>query len=304
MRSLLSSLLQGLLVLLVLLTLTFVTVRKMPGSPLTSERAVPAASRAAFEEAFAISKPMPVQYAYYWRGLVKGDLGPSTKRPGLRVTEILAQAFPVSLTIGTVAMLISLALGIPAGVIAAARRNSLVDSSLMSLALLGICLPSFVIAPLIGIGFGIHGPLAVAGWGGRWDWILPALALGLINSAAIARLTRSGMLEVLGQDYIRTARAKGVPASRILIRHALRGGLIPVAAFIGPSFAAVISGSFVIESVFQIPGLGWYFVNAPGDRDYPLIQGIVLYYGLLIFVFNLISDLLVLWLDPRARVRA
>ena len=190
----------------------------------------------------------------------------------------------------------------PAGVVAAVRKNTGVDFACLAFAMVGICLPSFVIGPLLAVtaGLGLHS-LNVAGWASPTDWILPAVTLGLINAAYLARLSRGGMLDVLSQDYIRTARAKGAPPTRIVIRHALRGGLIPAVAFIGPAFAGMISGSFVIETIFQVPGMGQHFVNAATDREFFLIQGLVLFYGFLIVGANLLADLAQIALNPRLR---
>jgi oligopeptide transport system permease protein len=303
LKLLLSRFLQGLLTLLVLITLTFFLVRAMPGSPYTEEKALPEHIVAEKKKAMGLDKPLPVQYAIYISNLVfKQDLGPMIKKEGVQVSEIIAESFPVSLALGLASMGIALLVGIPAGVIAAVRKNTPVDFSCLALAMLGICLPSFVIGPLLAVGAGLYfQSLNVAGWSSPTDWILPAVTLGMINAAYLARLSRGGMLDVLNQDYIRTAKAKGVPGPRIIIRHALKGGLIPAVAFIGPAFAAMISGSFVIETIFQIPGMGQHFVNAATDREFFLIQGLVLFYGFLIVAANLLADLAQIALNPRMR---
>ncbi|QQL44750.1 ABC transporter permease [Sulfuriroseicoccus oceanibius] len=301
-RIILSRLTQGVLVLFVLLTLTFFLVRQLPGSPFQSERQLAPHIEAKLNETYGLDKPVHIQYVNYLKSVAKGDLMPSMKRETREVSEIIGQAFPVSATLGVCAMAIAVGIGIPAGVIAAVRRNSFADYAAMVGALVGICVPTFVIGPLLATYFGINlGWFRVAGWGQPGDLVLPALTLALPTAAYIARLTRSGMLEVMSQDFIRTARAKGLPESTIIVRHALRGGLVPVVAFLGPAFAAIISGSFVIESIFQIPGMGQHFVQAPGDRDYTLLQGIVLLFGVLIVAANILSDLATLWLNPRAR---
>ncbi len=298
-----SRLLQSLLTLLVLLTLTFFLVRAMPGSPYTDVKAVPAHMLERMKAYTGMDKPLPVQYLRYMTNLVVNrDLGDMIRKPGTKVAEVIADSFPVSLALGLASIGIALTVGIPAGVIAAVRKNSPTDFACLSFAMLGICLPSFVIGPLLAVGAGLRfQSLNVAGWNSPTDWILPAVTLGLINAAYLARLARGGMLEVLSQDYIRTARAKGVPGSRIIIRHALRGGLIPAVAFIGPAFAGMISGSFVIETIFQIPGMGQHFVNAATDREFFLIQGLVLFYGFLIVAANLLADLAQVALNPRLR---
>ena len=244
-----------------------------------------------------------VQYLNYLKGIVlHGDFGPSLVKEGVPVSSIIAQAFPVSLTLGILGMAIAIGIGIPAGMLAAYRRNQWVDRGLMFTAMAGICLPAFVIAPLLGITLGMHIPgLSVAGWDSFACAFLPALTLGLINAAYLARLTRGGMLEVLSQDFVRTARAKGVGPARLLIVHALRGGLLPAVSYIGPAFAGLITGSFVVESCFQVPGMGLHFVNATTDRDYFLIQGLVLCYGALIVAANFAVDIVLILLNPRLR---
>lgn len=298
-----SRFLQGLLTLFVLVTLTFFLVRAMPGSPYTEAKAMPEHVIAAKKASLGLDKPWPVQYALYLTNLVfKQDAGVLIRKPGVKVSEVISDSFPVSLALGLASMGIALLVGIPAGVIAAVKKNTPTDFACLSLAMLGICLPSFVIGPLLAVFAGLKlQALNVAGWSSPADWILPAVTLGLINAAYLARLSRGGMLDVLNQDYIRTAKAKGVPGSRIVIRHALRGGLIPAIAFVGPAFAAMISGSFVIETIFQIPGMGQHFVNAATDREFFLIQGLVLFYGFLIVAANLLADLAQIALNPRMR---
>ena len=294
---------QGIVTLFVLVTLTFFLVRAMPGSPYAEEKAIPAHVLARMKEYTGLDKPVMVQYGIYLKNLiVHQDLGDLIKKDGIKVSEIIAESFPGSLALGVFSIGIALMVGIPAGVIAAVRKNTPVDFLCLAFAMVGICLPSFVIGPLLAVtaGLGLKS-LNVAGWASPGDWILPAVTLGLINAAYLARLARGGMLDVLSQDYIRTARAKGAPASRIVIRHALRGGLIPAVAFIGPAFAGMISGSFVIETIFQVPGMGQHFVNAATDREFFLIQGLVLFYGFLIVGANLLADLAQIALNPRLR---
>ena len=294
---------QGFITLLVLVTLTFFLVRAMPGSPYVEEKAIPENALKRMKQYTGLDQPLPVQYFRYLKNLVVNhDLGDLIKKDGVKVSEIIAESFPVSLGLGLLSIGIALIIGIPAGVIAAVRKNTVVDFSCLGFAMIGICLPSFVIGPLLAVtaGLGLKS-LNVAGWSSPSDWILPAVTLGLINAAYLARLARGGMLEVLSQDYIRTARAKGAAPGRIVIRHALRGGLIPAVAFIGPAFAGMISGSFVIETIFQIPGMGQHFVNAATDREFFLIQGLVLFYGFLIVGANLLADLAQIALNPRLR---
>jgi len=303
LRLLASRLIQGVFTLLLLFTLTFVLVRLMPGNPYVTEKAIPAHILEMRKKENGLGEPPIVQYGIYLRNVVVDqNLGILFKKDGVRVTEVIKSSFPVSLTLGLLSMGIALIVGIPAGVVAAVRKNTLVDYSLMSGAMIGICLPSFVIGPLLAVTFGLHlGWLNVAGWNTWSDWILPALTLGLINAAYLARLSRGGMLEILTQDFIRTARAKGVPGHRVITRHTLRGGLLPAITFLGPAFAGMISGSFVIETIFQIPGMGQHFVNAITDREYDLIQGLVLFYGILILAANMAVDLLQIAINPRLR---
>ena len=306
LRILLSRLLQGLLTLLVLVTLTFFLVRLMPGSPYTDEKALPAHILEQLKAYVGLDKPLPVQFATYLKNLVlERDLGVLLKKEGVTVAEIIGQSFPVSALLGLLSIGIALVVGIPAGIVAAVKKNGPLDFACLAAAMTGICLPSFVIGPLLAVfaGLGLKS-LNVAGWNSPADWILPAFTLGMVNAAYLARLTRGGMLDVLNQDYIRTAKAKGVPGWRIVTRHALRGGLIPAVAYVGPAFAGMISGSFVIETIFQVPGMGQHFVNATTDREYFLIQGLVLFYGFLIVGANLLSDLAQIALNPRLRAAA
>jgi oligopeptide transport system permease protein len=298
-----SRFLQGILTLLILVTLTFFLVRAMPGSPYTQEKAVPAHILERMKAYTGMDKPLPVQYLKYLENLIiHRDLGDMIKKDGVKVSEIIRDSFPVSLVLGLASMAIALMVGIPAGVIAAVKKNSPTDFACLSFAMVGICLPSFVIGPLLAVFAGLQlQSINVAGWSSATDWILPAVTLGMINAAYLARLSRGGMLDVLSQDYIRTAKAKGVPGHRIVIRHALRGGLIPAVAFIGPAFAGMISGSFVIETIFHVPGMGQHFVNAATDREFFLIQGLVLFYGFLIVAANLLADLAQIALNPRLR---
>lgn len=294
---------QGLLTLFVLVTLTFFLVRAMPGSPYIEDKAIPEHALERMKAYTGMDKPVPVQYARYLKNLVvHQDLGDLIRKPGVAVSEVIGDSFPVSMALGFASMGIALLVGIPAGVIAAVKKNSPTDFACLAFAMIGICLPSFVIGPLLAVFAGLQfQSLNVAGWTSPTDWILPAITLGLINAAYLARLSRGGMLDVLSQDYIRTAKAKGVPGRQIIMRHALKGGLIPAVAFIGPAFAAMISGSFVIETIFQIPGMGQHFVHAATDREFFLIQGLVLFYGFLIVAANLLADLAQIAINPRLR---
>ena len=301
-KLLLSRLLQAIPTLWVIATLTFFMTRFAPGGPFDSEKAIAEEIRVKLESHFGLDRPLFEQYLIYLQNLLHGDLGPSFKYPEWDVSELIATAFPVSLTLGVMALLIALCLGIPVGMVAALRRNSWLDYLPMSLSMAGICLPTFVLGPLLifalSTNLGVFPPL---GWYGPGDWILPSLTLGLFYGAYIARLTRAGMLETLQLDYIRTARAKGASSWRILTKHAAKGGLLPVVTFLGPAFAGLITGSFVIESIFFIPGLGKFFVTAAFNRDYTMVLGTVLFYATLIIFLNLMVDVLQAWLDPKAR---
>ncbi len=303
LKLLLKRLGQGVLVIVVLQTITFFLVRLLPGNPFLGERKLPEHIMAQLNSLYGLDQSPLAQYFNYWKGILcHGDFGPSLVREGVQVTDIIAQAFPVSLWLGVLGMGIAIVLGIPAGMLAAYWRNRWPDALFMLLAMVGICIPSFVIAPIFGLSLGMHVPgLSVAGWDDPLCAVLPALTLGLVNAAYIARLTRGGMVEVLSADFIRTARAKGVRAGRLLFVHALRSGLLPAVSYLGPAFAALITGSFVVETCFQVPGMGLHFVNATTDRDYFLIQGLVFCYGVLIVIANLAVDLVLVALNPRLR---
>lgn len=302
MKIILSRLGQGVIILLCLITITFFLVRLMPGDPLTDEKALPAHILEQNRAYYHLDKPRSVQYFYYLSNLARGDLGGSMSKDGRPVIDIISYAFPVSLTLGVAAMIIALGIGIPAGVISALKKNSMIDYGTMAGAMLGISIPSFVIGPILAMTIASHSnTLKVAGWGAPFDWILPSITLGLATAAYIARITRGGMLEIINQDYIRTAHAKGLAPSRVVIKHALRGGIIPAVAYVGPAFAMLVSGSFIVESIFQVPGLGQHFINATTARDYPILQGVVIFFGCLIVLANLAADMVLIALNPRLR---
>lgn len=305
LKDILNRLLQGLVVLFILGTVTFFLVHALPYGPFQDEKAIPANVKQRLEAIHGYDKPITTQYVLRLKNIVTGNLGTSLKvMEGREVRDILIQAFPVSLLLGLVAMVVSISIGIPAGIISAMRRNSAVDYLVMGGALLGICLPNFVIGPMLAEFFGVQlGWLPVAGWSSTniAFMLLPAVTLGLASAAYLSRLTRAGMLETLNQDFIRTARAKGQKEHVIIVRHALRGGLIPSVAYLGPAFAATISGSVVVETIFQIPGIGRLFIKAIETGDETLIMGPVLLYGTLIIAANFLVDLAQLWLNPRLR---
>ncbi|MGI9229689.1 MAG: ABC transporter permease [Gammaproteobacteria bacterium] len=302
-RYLLQRILQAVPVLLIVICVTFLLIHAAPGGPFDEEKAVPADILKQLNARYKLDQPLPVQLADYLVRAVQGDLGPSFKFPGRSVNEIIAAGFPVTLELGLLALTFALLLGVGSGIIAVLRPNSWSDYLPMSLAMLGICLPSYVLGPLLVLLFGIHLEwLPVAGWGYiPGDKILPVVTLGLAYAAYIARLSRGGLLEIMSADFIRTARAKGLGEGMIILRHALRGGLLPVVSFMGPAMAGLIGGSFVVETIFQIPGLGRYYVQAAFNRDYTLILGMTLFFSVLIVVFNLLADVVTAWLDPRIR---
>ena len=303
MRFLFKRVWQGVLVIFVLETITFFLVRALPGNPFLGERKLPEHVMAQLNSLYGLDQGGWTQYLNYWKAiLLQGDFGPSLVKEGVQVSTIIAQSFPVSLLLGVCAMLLAVGVGIPAGMFSAYWRNRWPDALVMLLAIAGICIPSFVLAPLLGLSFGMHVPgLSVAGWDDTLCLVLPAVALGAVNAAYVARLTRGGMVEALSSDFVRTARAKGAGPARILWAHALRSGLLPAVSYLGPAFAALITGSFVVETCFQVPGMGLHFVNATTDRDYFLIQGLVLCYGVLIVAANLAVDVILVWMNPRLR---
>jgi oligopeptide transport system permease protein len=290
-------------VLFIVLTATFFLIRFVPGGPFTAEKAVTKEVMRNLEKAYDLDKPLFQQYVGYLKKVVlHGDLGPSFKYPNRTVNEIIADKLPVSLVLGLVSLGVALVIGLTLGVIAAVKRNTWLDYLCSSLAMLGICLPTFVLGPLLVLMFAIHlGWFNASGWYSPIDAVLPCLTLGCFYAAYIARLTRGGMLEVLSQDYIRTARAKGASELRVIFRHALRGGLLPVVSFLGPAIAGILTGSFVIETIFQIPGLGREFVNSAFNRDYTLVLGTVVLYATLLIGLNLVVDVVQVWLNPKLK---
>jgi oligopeptide transport system permease protein len=303
-RFLLSRFAQSIATLFVIVTVVFFLVRVAPGGPFRSERAVSPHIRAQLLASAGLDKPLIVQYGHYLdRVVLHGDLGLTTKYEGRSVGEIIRSAFPISLQLGLTALVIALLIGVPVGVVAAVKRNSPLDYAPMSLAMIGICLPTFVMGPILALLLGIKFNLFnVAGWYDRTDWVLPSLTLGLYYSAYLARLTRAGVLEVLSSDFIRTARAKGVPGTAVVWRHSLKVGLTPVVAYLGPALAGMVTGSFVVETVFQIPGLGQHFIAAARNGDYTLLQGVTVFYAALLIGANIVVDLIQAWMNPRIRL--
>ncbi len=290
-------------VLLTVVTLTFLMVHSAPGGPFDEEKAVTPEVLAKLNEKYNLDQPLVVQYFDYLKGVVQGDFGPSFRYPGRSVTELISIGLPITFELALYSILFALAIGIFAGILGALRPNTPLDYIPMSTAMIGICVPSIILGPILTLVFGIWFEwLPVSGWGDHsGDKLLPTLTLGTAYAAYCARLTRGGMLEVLNQDFIRTARAKGLSETRVVIVHALRGGLTPVIAFLGPAMAGLLAGSFVVETIFGIPGLGRFYVEAAFNRDYTMILGSSIFFSFLIISFNLISDLVAAALNPKLR---
>jgi oligopeptide transport system permease protein len=303
LRFIISRLLQAIPVLLIVITVTFFLIHLAPGGPFDEDRAVPQQVLKALNERYHLDQPLWQQYLSYLKDLSQGELGPSFKYPGRSVKEMIVGGLPATAELAFYAMLFAMSIGVFAGVIAALKPNSRQDYIPMSVAMLGICMPSFLMGPLLLLVFGVWLEwVPVSGWGMiPGDKILPAITLGSTYAAYIARLSRGGMLDVMSQDYIRTARAKGLPERIVIIKHGLRGGLIPVIAFLGPAFAGLLGGSFVVETIFQIPGLGRFYVQAAFNRDYTMIMGTTIFFSVSIIVFNLLSDITASWLNPKLR---
>jgi oligopeptide transport system permease protein len=329
-------LLQSFVAMFIIISATFFMLRLVPGGPFTQEKAVPEEIRRALDAHYHLDEPLWKQYTRYLGDLTpkkfspleltRGfdfqkafgvDFGPSFRYSSRTVNEIIADKFPVSMDLGLTSLLIALILGIPLGVLAAAKRNTWADYTASTVSMIGISTPTFVIGPIAVLIFAIYiGWLPASGWV-RWaeisngtqtvadlirSRVLPCLVLGFAFAAPIARLTRGGMLDILNQDFIRTARAKGASEFRVICRHALRGGLLPVVAYLGPAIAGILTGSFVIESIFQIPGLGREFVTSAFNRDYTLVLGTVSLYAVLIMALNLAADVVQAWLNPKIRL--
>jgi oligopeptide transport system permease protein len=289
--------------LFLIVTVSFFVIRLAPGGPFDAEQALPPEIKANLQAAYGLDRPLIVQYGRYLDGLLHGELGPSLRMRDIGVSELIARGFPVSATLGAAAVIVALLAGIPLGIAAALRQRSAFDHLASGFAVLGLALPSFVVGPLLALAFGVHLRwFAVAGW--QLDaahLVLPIVTLALPVVAYIARLMRGSMLEVLRADFVRTARAKGLPEWQVILRHALRPALTPVVSYLGPAVAAIVTGSLVVESVFGLPGTGRYLVEGAIDRDYPLVMGMVILYGALTLVANLAADLIYGWLDPRVR---
>jgi oligopeptide transport system permease protein len=288
--------------LFAVITVSFFLMRLAPGGPFDRERMLNPEIEANIQRAYNLDQPLIVQYGRYLGRALKGDLGPSFKYQDYTVSELIASGFPVSFRIGMAAIILALMLGGAAGILAALRQNSWIDHGVMVAAMTGITIPNFVVAPLLALVIGLYFrllPVGGYGDGSLRYLILPIIALALPPLAAIARLTRGSMIEVLRANYIRTARAKGLPGRVVIWRHALRAALLPVVSYLGPAIAGIITGSVVIEQIFGIPGIGRYFVQGALNRDYTLVMGVVIFYGSLIILLNLAADLVYGLIDPK-----
>lgn len=299
----LSRIASSLIVLLAIITITFFLMHAIPGGPFTSEKNVPAAVLKNIEEHYHLNDPLWKQYVDYLAQLARFDLGPSFKYEGRAVNDMIRESFPVSLQLGLISIGLAVLVGIPAGAVAALRQNKWQDYAAMFFATIGMSVPSFVLATLFVSIFAVGLALLPAAlWDGPQYAVLPSLALAAYPTAFVARLTRSSMLEVLAQDYIKTAQAKGLPPAVILYRHALKNALIPVVTYIGPMAASILTGSFIIETIFAIPGLGRHFITSIYNRDYTVILGVTVFYSILVISLNLLVDLIYPLLDPRIKL--
>jgi oligopeptide transport system permease protein len=289
--------------LLILIGLAFALIRAAPGGPFDTERSLLPEIEANLSAAYHLDEPLYQQFGRYLMGLLRFDFGPSFQYRDYTVTELIAAGFPVSLTLGACALVVAILVGVTAGSIAALRQNSYVDHAVMAVSMTGISIPNFVMAPLLVLVFAVYLRWLPAGGLGEGNLVLPVVALALPQIAYLARLTRGSMIEVLRSNFVRTARAQGLPTGQVIVKHALKPALLPVVSYLGPATAHIITGSVVIEQIFSRPGLGRYFVTGALNRDYTLVMGIVVFYGVLIIVFNFLVDLAYGWLDPKVRYR-
>ncbi len=303
-RYILRRLLGSIPTLLILITIAFFLIRIAPGGPFDEDKSLPPEVMANLEAKYNLDQPLIIQYFMYLGSVARGDLGPSFQYSDFTVNELIAEGFPVSVRLGGSALAVALLFGVLIGTIAAWRQNSRLDYALMGSAMTGIAIPNFVLAPILILLFAVYaGWLPAGGWsdGQLRNMILPVIALALPYMAYVARLTRGSMVETLRSDFVRTARAKGLPEWKILGKHSLKVALLPVVSYLGPAAAAIITGSVVIEQIFGLPGMGRYFVQGALNRDYTLVMGVVIVIGVLIVVFNLIVDIIYALIDPRIR---
>ena len=293
--------------LFIIVTLAFFLIRLAPGGPFDQEQALPPEIMANLERAYGLDQPVWIQYGRYLNALAHGDFGPSFKYKDFSVTELIGQGFPVTFELGVIALTLALLVGIPLGILASLHDRSAIDHATMALAVIGITLPTFVVLPLLGLVFGVHLHwLPVAGWkpGSVRFLVLPVIALALPPLAYVSRMTRGSLIEVLRSPYIRTAFAKGLPLHVVILRHALRPALLPVASYLAPAVASILTGSLVVETIAGLPGIGRYLVQGALNRDYTLVMGMVILYSALLIGMGLLVDLLYAWLDPRIRFAA
>jgi oligopeptide transport system permease protein len=294
----------AIITLFIVSTVTFFLMFLVPGGPFLAEKAPSPQTLQALEKKYGLDKPVGVQYLNYMKGLIKGDLGTSLKMRGREVNDVIKTGFPVSARIGALAVIVAICVGIPLGSVAALKRGSGIDNFIMFIATLGIAVPSFVMATVMMFFFGVtlH-LLPTYGLTTPFHYILPVIALSFYPTAYISRLTRSSMLEVLGLDYMRTARAKGLSQFKTLFKHALRNAILPVVTYLGPLLAYILTGSFVVERIFTIPGLGSQFISSITNRDYPLIMGLTIFLAFLLISMNVIVDLAYKIIDPRIKLK-
>ena len=305
LRFLVRRLLVAIPTLFVVITVAFFMMRAAPGNPFSTDRKLPPEILKNIEAKYHMDQPLIVQYGEYLGGVLHGDLGPSLKYRDKSVLEIIKENYRVSLTIGLSAFVIAVFLGVSLGVFAALRQNGPADYTTMAIAILGVCIPSFVTAPLLQLALGSKlGWLPIAGWdnGSLPNLIMPIAVLSLPQIAIISRLTRAGMIEALRSNYVRTARAKGLPEFRIVAKHAIRAAVLPLVSYLGPAFAGLLTGSLIVERIFGLPGLGKFFVTSALQRDYTVVMGMVIFFATLILVLNLLADMLYAVLDPRVRL--
>jgi oligopeptide transport system permease protein len=293
----------ALIALWVLTTLTFFMMRAIPGGPFASERKLPEAILRNIEAKYHLDDPVGKQYVDYLKNLVRFDLGPSYRFQGQTVNDLIRRGFPVSAQLGTIAIILSLMIGLPAGIISALRQNKWQDNATMMVAIVGVSVPSFIVAPCLMYVFALKlGWLPAAMWGDWKQVIMPAVSLALLPLAVFARLMRSSTLEVLGQDYIKTARSKGLSEAAVIWRHVIKNAIMPVVTYLGPLIAGILTGTFVIEQVFAIPGLGRQYVWSVNNRDYTVLLGLTVFYGSFLLLMNLIVDIIYGFLDPRIQL--
>ena len=292
--------------LIIIIAFVFGLMRVAPGGPFTNERALPPEIEQKINEAYDLDKPLIEQFGIYLSKIAKGDLGPSYKYKDFTVNELILSGFPISLTLGVSAIVISLFLGSLLGIIAAVKRNTIIDYAVMGISLIGVCVPSFVLAPILSLFFGLYlGLFPISGWNGGNinNLILPIISLSLPQIAIISRMMRSSTIETLNSNFIRTARAKGIPSRRIITRHTIRSSILPIIDYLAPAAAGLMTGSIIIEQIFGLPGIGRYFVVGALQRDYTLVSGVMILYASLLMFLILLSDILRAILDPRVKVK-